>query len=197
MRFSNHFASLAGAVAGLLGPVIAGAQEAGHGGGSVNLLQPYAGLMFWTLIIFVVLLFVLSRYAFKPLTEAVERRERALEEALAAATRDRDEAARVLAEHRAQLEAARAEGQQLIAEARATGEAMRSQMLDETKVQQDELMARVRRDIESEKVKAIAELRHEAVDLALKGASKVLERNLDDATNRKLVDEFLASLTKR
>lgn len=177
-------------------PVLA--QETEHAApASVNLLQPVAGLMFWTLVIFLVLLFVLGKYAYRPLLEAVEAREKALEDALAAATRDRDESARVLAEHRANLEAARLEAQKLIADARAAAEKMRSQLLDETKAQQDDLLARAKRDIEGEKVKAIADLRREAVDLALRGASRVIEKNLDDATNRKLVEDFLASVGKR
>lgn len=169
------------------------AQEAAR---NTNLLQPHAGLMFWTLIIFAVLLFVLTKYAFGPLTKAVEAREKSLEDALASAKRDRDEAARVLAEQQAKLDAARAEAQTFIAEGRAAGDKLRSQMLDETKKQQDELLARAKRDIESEKVKAIADLRAEAIDLALRGASRVIEKNLDDASNRKLVDDFLKTVGK-
>jgi F-type H+-transporting ATPase subunit b len=150
--------------------------------------------MFWTLVIFVVLLFVLSRFAFKPMLAAVEAREAALQEALNRAARDREEAAKLLAEHRAQLEAARGEAQRLIAEGRATGEKMRADMLEATRSQQVELMERAKRDIEHEKVRAIAQLRQEAVDLAIAGAGKVIERNLDSDANRRLVEGFLASL---
>ena len=87
-----------------------------------GLLSPSGGLMFWTLIIFLVLFFVLSRYAFKPITAAVEEREKALEEAVEAAKADREAAAKLLEEHRAQLEAGRGEAQKLIVEARQIGE---------------------------------------------------------------------------
>jgi F-type H+-transporting ATPase subunit b len=173
------------------------AQEAEHGaaaGGGGGLLDPHAGLMVWTLLIFVVLLVILSRFAFKPLTAAVEARERALEEAISGAKRDRDEAARLLAEQRAQLEGSRGEAQKLIADARASGEKMRADLLEQTRVQQAELLERARRDIDAERDRAIADLRREAVDLALAGASKVIERNLDDAGNRQLVEQFLASI---
>jgi F-type H+-transporting ATPase subunit b len=150
--------------------------------------------MFWTLIIFVLLLVVLSKYAFKPMLAAVEAREAALQEAIDKAARDRDEAARVLAEHKAQLDAARGEAQRLIADGRAAGEKMRSEMLDATRAQQAELLERAKRDIEGEKTRAIAELRREAIDLAIAGASKIIERNLDDAGNRSLVEGFLASI---
>jgi F-type H+-transporting ATPase subunit b len=161
-----------------------------------NLLSPNGGLMFWTLLIFIVLLFILSRYAFKPLVAAVEAREAALEAAITGAQRDRDEAAKLLAEQRQQLEAARAEAQRFIAEGRATSEKLKASMLEETKVQQHELLERARRELENEKVRAIAELRREAIDLALAGAGRVIERNLDDAANRKLVEDFLASVAK-
>jgi F-type H+-transporting ATPase subunit b len=152
--------------------------------------------MFWTLIIFGIFFVILWRYAFPVLTAAVRAREQALREALEAAKRDRDEAARLIAEHKAQLEAARAEGQKLIADSRVVAEKLKTNMLEDTKKQQDELLARARRDIETEKTKAIGELRREAIDLALKGAERVIERNLDDATNRKIVDDFLNSVQK-
>jgi F-type H+-transporting ATPase subunit b len=67
-------------------------------------------------------------------------------------------------------------------------------MLEQTKHQQPELLVRARTEIDNERKRAIADLRREAVDLALAGASKVIERNLDDQTNRKLVESFLASV---
>ncbi|HUQ83624.1 MAG TPA: F0F1 ATP synthase subunit B [Gemmatimonadaceae bacterium] len=161
---------------------------------SVNLLSPNTGLMFWTLLIFVILLVVLARYAFKPLTAAVEARERALEEAIQQAKNDREAAAKQLAEQLKALDAARAEAQRMIAESRITGEKLRNEMLEQTKHQQHELLERARVEIDNERKRAIADLRREAVDLAIAGASKVLERNLDDQSNRKLVESFLATV---
>ncbi|HUQ83791.1 MAG TPA: F0F1 ATP synthase subunit B, partial [Gemmatimonadaceae bacterium] len=161
---------------------------------SVNLLSPNTGLMFWTLLIFVILLVVLARYAFKPLTAAVEARERALEEAIQAAKNDREAASRQLAEQMKALEAARAEAQRMIAESRITGEKLRNEMLEQTKHQQHELLERARVEIDNERKRAIADLRREAVDLAIAGASKVIERNLDDQSNRKLVESFLSTV---
>src|SRR5919112_1683886 len=89
------------------------AQEAEH---RVDLLSPNTGVMFWTLIIFVVLLVVLSRFAFKPLTAAVEAREKALEELITNAKRDRDAAAALLAEQQKAIDASRAEAQRIVAE---------------------------------------------------------------------------------
>ena len=159
-----------------------------------DLLTPTGGLMFWTLVIFVILLVVLSKFAFGPITAAVEARERALEKAIDDAKRDREEAARLLAEHKAQIEGARNDAQRLIGDARAAGERVKATMLEETRAQQQELLDRARRDIAHERDRAIADLRREAVDLALAGASKVIEKNLDSETNRKLVESFLATI---
>ena len=168
------------------------AQEESH---APNLLSPNYGLMFWTLIIFVVLAFVLSKFAFGPITKAVEAREQALEEAISAAKRDREEAARLLAEHRAALDASRAEAQKIIVDARAAAERVRADLVEQAHAEQASMLARARQEIESEKVQAIAQLRREAVDLAIAGAGKVIDRNLDQAANRQLVESFLASVS--
>ncbi len=158
-----------------------------------NLLSLKGGLMFWTLIVFLILFFVLGKYVFPKITAAVEAREKALEDAITGAQRDREEAAKYLAEQRAAIEAARNESQKILAEGRSMGEKLRGEMMEETRVQQQEMLDRARREIETEKNNAIAELREQAVDLALAGAAKVIEKNLDDSTNRKLVESFLAS----
>ena len=163
----------------------------GAGGG---LMALRLSLMFWTLLIFLILFFLLKRYAFGPITAAVEARERALEEAIEGAKRDREEAKKAMEEQRKNIQEARTEAQRLIAEGRTAGDKLRGEMLEQTRAQQQELLERARRDIQAEKDRAVAELRREAVDLAIAGASKVIEKNLDDQSNRKLVEEFLASL---
>ncbi len=168
------------------------AQEAAH---KADLLSPSYGLMVWTLIIFVILLGVLTKFAFKPITAAVEAREQALEAAIAAAKRDREEAAQVLAQHRAALDASRAEAQKIIVDAREAAERVRTELVERAHAEHAQLLARSRAEIAAEKADAIAELRREAVELAIAGASKVIEKNLDQPTNRQLVESFLSSVT--
>ena len=164
-------------------------------GAKANLLAPNYGLMFWTLIIFVILLFVLSKFAFGPITAAVEARERSLQEAIDAARRDREEAALLLAQHRANLDASRAEGQKLIADARVAAERVRTELVEQAHAEQARMLERARAEIAGEQAKAIAQLRKEAVELAILGAGKVINQNLDRAGNRQLVESFLAGLT--
>jgi F-type H+-transporting ATPase subunit b len=150
--------------------------------------------MVWTLVIFLGLLFILGRYAYPKILGAVEARERALQEAIDAARRDRDEAARVMEEYRRQIEGARAEAQRLIGEARQAGEQVRTGIIEQAHTEQQQMLERARVEIALERDNAIALLRRETVDLALRGASKVIEKNLDDADNRRLVEQFLSSV---
>jgi F-type H+-transporting ATPase subunit b len=171
------------------------AQESAAAPAPANLLSHNYGLMAWTLIIFVLLAIVLARFAFGPITRSVEAREQALDDAMNAAKRDREEAARLLAEHRAALDATRGEAQKIIADAREAAERVRAELMEHAHADQARLMERTRQEIESEKEKAITELRREAVELAIAGASRVIEKNLDQPTNRQIVERFLASVT--
>jgi F-type H+-transporting ATPase subunit b len=190
LAYSRRFGALAAALMLTATPVLASETEGASGG----LLDPKAGLMFWTLLIFVLLFTVLAKFAFKPLFAAVEAREKALEDAIDGAKRDRAEAEQLLAQQRAHLDTARSEAQQIIADSRAMSEKMRSDLLAQTKHQQEEMIEQARRVIEGEKANAIADLRREAVDLAIAGATRVIEKNLDSAGNRQIVESFLASL---
>ena len=119
----------------------------------------------------------------------------ALADAIEGAARDREAAAQLLAEQQRQLDATRADAQKLLADARAAGEQVRNDMLEQARREQEELLARARREIESERLRAVADLRREAVDLAIAGAGRVIERNLDDQSNRQLVESFLSSVS--
>lgn len=151
-------------------------------------------LMFYTLLTFLATFWVLKKYAFPPMFKAVEAREKALEDAIEGAKRDRDAAAQLLAQQQAALDASRGEAQKYIADARGVAEKMRADLLEQTRKEQGDLLERARRDIEGERDKAIAQLRREAVELAILGASKVIEENLDSDKNRKLVESYLSSI---
>ncbi|MDQ8170958.1 MAG: F0F1 ATP synthase subunit B, partial [Gemmatimonadota bacterium] len=159
-----------------------------------GLLDPHLGLMTWTIIVFVLLMIGLKTFAFGPILEAVSGREQAIRDAIAAAERDRAEAAKLIAEQKAAIEAARGEAQRYIAEGRATAEQMRNELLEQARKQQAEMIDNAHKSIEAEKAKAIAELRREAVDLALAGAGKLIGQKLDAAADRQLVEQYLTSL---
>jgi len=159
-----------------------------------NLLKPDAGLMVWTAVIFFLLLAILWWKAYPAILGAVEAREKALNDALESAKRDREAAAAALAEQQKKLEQTRDEAQKMIADGRAAGEKVRLDVVAQAKAEHDAMLERARAEIQAERDRAVLELRREAVELAVRGASKVLEKNLDDAANRKIVDDYLASI---
>jgi F-type H+-transporting ATPase subunit b len=161
-----------------------------------GLMSIQLNLMFWTIVIFGILFFLLQKYAWPVMLEAVQAREKALADAIEGAKRDREAAAQLLAEHRAKIEAARDEAQKFIAEARVVAEKSRADLLEKTRAEQAEMLERARKDIGVERDKAIAQLRKEAVDIAIAAATKVIEENLDNDKNRKVVESFLSSLSK-
>jgi F-type H+-transporting ATPase subunit b len=152
------------------------------------------GLMLWTVVIFLLLLAVLKRFAWPAILGAVEAREQALEAQLAEAERNRAEAAALLAEHKKLVADARGQAHAVLVEARSLAEKERAVALEKTRQEQEELLARARREISVERDRAVQDLRREAVDLSLAAASKLIGERLGSETDRKLVQEYLATL---
>jgi F-type H+-transporting ATPase subunit b len=152
------------------------------------------GLMFWTVAIFLLLLLVLKRFAWPAVLGAVEARERALEQQLAEAERNRAEAAKLLEEHRKLVADAKAQAHGVVVEARQLAEKERMVALEKTKQEQEELLARARREIRDERDRALADLRREAVDLSLAAASKLIGERMTGETERRIVTDYLATL---
>jgi F-type H+-transporting ATPase subunit b len=157
-----------------------------------GLLSPNVGLIFWTILIFAIVLFVLSKFAFPKILGAVEAREAHIAEMIAGAERDRAEAAAALQEQQRLLDETRARVQEALTEARSTGERMREEMAAAARREHDELMVRARRDIDAERQNALDAVRREAVDLSLAAAEKLVRRSLDGDDNRRLVLDYLA-----
>ncbi len=152
------------------------------------------GLMLWTVLVFVLLLLILKKFAWPAILGAVEAREQALERQLAEAEHNRAEAAKLLEEHKRLVAEAKAQAHGILTEARQLAEKERAVAMEKTKQEQEEALARARREIAAERDRAIAELRREAVDLSLAAASKLVEKRLDSETDRKLVLDYLATL---
>ena len=169
-------------------PVALLAQEAER---TRQFMKPDTGLMVWTLIIFVVPHGRAVPLRLRTAHQGGRAREETLQEAIDGAKRDRDAAAKLLAEHQAKIEAARGEAQKLIADGRAVAEKMRADLLEQTRKEQQDMLERARREIESEKDEGDRRsFASEAVDLALAGASKVIEQNLESPKNRQLVESI-------
>ncbi|HET8657277.1 MAG TPA: F0F1 ATP synthase subunit B [Longimicrobiaceae bacterium] len=162
--------------------------------GKPGLLTLNTGLMVWTIFIFLIVLFFLYRFAYPHILGAVEAREQHIRELLAAAKQDREEARALLEEQQKQMEEVRARAQELVAEGRTAGERLREEIVSQARREQEALMERTRRDIQAETERALAEVRSQAVEVAIAAAGKLIERNLDEDDNRRLVREYLGRL---
>jgi len=154
------------------------------------------GVIIWTVVIFVILLALLYRLGYPALLKMVEERERRIQKQLEDAEKANAEAQRLLEEHKKQIAAARNEAQEILAKAKTVSQKERETLLAKAREEYDALLSRARKDIDAEKEKAIQALRREAVELSIAAASRVIEANLDNEANRKLVSEFLESIGK-
>jgi F-type H+-transporting ATPase subunit b len=170
------------------------AQEGGEHAAAANPLTPEFGLMFWTVAVFVLLLVILGKFAWPQILGAVEAREKSLEEQIAQAARDREEAAALLAEHRKLVQDARAQAHQVLVDAKAMAERERAHAMEKLKEEQDAYLARARAEIAAERERAVQDLRREAVDLSLAVASKLVGERLDSEADRRIVAGYLATL---
>jgi F-type H+-transporting ATPase subunit b len=152
------------------------------------------GVIFWTVLIFVVLMILLWRFAWPSILKSVEERERRIQKQLEDAERANAEAQRLLEEHKKTIAGARSEAQDMIAKAKAVAQKERELLLAKAREEYEALLARARKDIDAEKEKALVALRREAVELSIAAAAKVIDANLDTEANRRLVTEYLASL---
>ena len=143
------------------------------------------------IINFVILLALLRLVAYKPIVGMLEKRTTKIKESMEAAERIKQEMTRSQQEFEVQLEAARKEGQGIIAQANQIGDRMKQEARDEAQKQATAIIDKARGEIELERDKAIGELRQQFVDLTILAAGKVINRTLDPASHKKLIDEIL------
>src|SRR5688572_10967582 len=171
------------------------AAQAGEHAESPNVFSLTPGVSGWTLIIFIILMVVLAKFAYPPILGYAAAREKRIQDALDDAKRQREETERLLAEQRAHLAQARLDAQQIIAEGRTAAERVRQDLLVRAKTDQEEMIARAKAELEAERQKAVESVRREAVDVALAAASRLIEQRLDADADRRLVNEYLTQVT--
>src|SRR5215208_4853586 len=174
-------------------PTLIFAQAEEDGGGSF-LVSPSVGLMVWTLFLFGVSMFILWKVAFPRIAEALDRRQKAIEEAIDLAERTRRDADDLLAEYRERLTAARQQADEIVARARRAGEQQEADAIGAGKRRREELLEQARKDIEIETRRAIQEIRAEVADLTILATEKVTRKTLSDEDQRRLVAEAVAEL---
>jgi F-type H+-transporting ATPase subunit b len=170
----------------------AGAQLIASSGGF--LIKPGIGLMVWTLLVFGGTMVLLSKLAFPRISEALGKRQKAIEDSIDTAERTRKEADELLADYRERLKEARAQADEIVQRARQAADAHEQ----EAKNRGEELIAeaskRAERDIESATARALSDIRREVADLTVLATEKVTRKTLTDDDQRRLVEEALSEL---
>jgi F-type H+-transporting ATPase subunit b len=158
------------------------------------LVSPSVGLMIWLLLAFFVTFMILRKLAFPKIGEALDRRQRAIEESIDAAERTRQQADELLAEYRQRLTEARAQADEIVEKAERAGETAKEESLAAAKAQREELLEQTKRDVEAETRRAIQEIRREVADLTVLATEKVTRKTLNADDQQRLVEDALSEL---
>jgi len=158
------------------------------------LVQPDPGLFIWTILTFLVLVALLSKFAWKPLLQALETRQMTIQKALDDAAKAKVELERVSQESAQIVRQARVEADQIITMSRTDAERLCEEMRQKARAEAEGIVKNAERQIQLETARAIEQIRHEAADLSVAIASKLIQRNLSREDNEKLIDEALAQL---
>ena len=158
------------------------------------LISVTPGLMIWTIVCFLITLWVLKRYAFGPIQKMIDDRRDRIRQSLDEADRAREEARHLLEEHRSLIARARHDAEDILAEARRVADAQRERVREETEVDRQRRLEDTRRQIEAETRRALDQIRAEVADLTLIATEKVARKALDERDQRRLIDEAISEL---
>lgn len=155
----------------------------------MGLITPALGLVFWTTLAFLTVLFILKKFAWKPILQSIKEREQHIDDAIQTAQRTKIEMAQLKAANEDLLKAARAERDMLLKEARDTKDALIAEAKGSAKKEADRILAAARDQIKNEKMAAISELKNQVATLSIEIAEKILRNELSkDEKQKALVD---------
>jgi len=162
--------------------------------GTNPLIEVNPGLMIWTIVCFLVVLFVLKKFAFGPVQQMIDTRRERIQNALDEADRARAEARNLLEEHRKLIGQAKSESEEILAEARRVSDAQRERVRAETEEDRQRRLEETRRQIEQATQQALGQIREEVGKLSLVAAEKITRKSLTDDDQRRLIDEALSEI---
>ena len=162
-----------------------------------TLVQPDPGLYIWTIATFLVLVALLGKFAWRPLLEALDRRQESIRKSLDDAQKARQELERLGVESQRILAAARTEAEQILSNTRSDANRFREELKQKAQAEAAGIVKNAERQIELETARALQQIRTEAVDLSVALASKLLERNLSKADNERLIEETFKQIEER
>jgi F-type H+-transporting ATPase subunit b len=155
------------------------------------LVQPDPGLFLWTILTFLVLVTLLAKFAWRPLLQALDSRQELIRKSLDDAQQAKQELERLQQESAQIIRQARIDAEAVVAQSRSDAARLREEMRQKAKAEADGIVRNAERQIQLETQRALLQIRHEAVDLSVMIASKILRRNLTKEDNEKLIEEAL------
>jgi F-type H+-transporting ATPase subunit b len=161
------------------------------------LVQPDPGLFIWTILTFLGLLWLLAKFAWRPLLQALESRQELIRKSLDEAQEARRELERLNQESSQILKEARVQAESIITQTRADGERLREEMKQKARAEADNIVRTAERQIQLETARALQQIRHEAADLSVMIASKLIQRNLTKEDNERLIEDALNQVETR
>ena len=161
------------------------------------LVQPDPGLFIWTIVTFLVLLTLLAKFAWGPLLAALESRQALIRKSLDDAAQAKADLERLNVEAAHIIQKARLDADGIIAQSRVDGDRLREELRQKARAEADHIVKSAERQIQLETSRALEQLRHEAVDLSVTIASKILQRNVSKADNERLIDDAIKQVESR
>lgn len=180
----------------LLSFAAAGLPAVALAAGEVDVVPDNFGLQVWVLLTFLTMFVLLAKLAFKPIADALERRGQTIKKSLDEAEKSRAEARKLMEDYQKQLAESRNEAHKIVEEARALGEKVRREVVEKASAESAALVQRAQEEIERQKEKGIQELKDTVASLSVQVAAKVLEKEVNEATHRQLVENLIKDLAK-
>ena len=158
------------------------------------MFQAEPGLMIWTVISFVILLVLLWKVAYKPITKALKKREDTIRDSLEEAKKTRESAEALLNDYKNQLAQAREEAHKILSEGKTLGENIKKEIIQKAHEESNQIVKRAQEEIEFQKEKALMELKERIADLTITAASKVIEKSLDKKDHEQILNEYISKV---
>jgi F-type H+-transporting ATPase subunit b len=158
------------------------------------LVQPDPGLYIWTIVTFLILVGLLAKFAWRPLLEALETRQASIRKSLDDARAAKQELERLHVESAKILAEARAEAEAIISRTRSDADRFREELKQKARSEAATIVSNAERQIEMETSRALQQIRHEAVDISIAIASKLLQKNVSKEDNERLIEDTFRQL---
>ena len=163
-------------------------------GGKNPLTAVTPGLYIWTIITFLLLFYVLAKFAWKPLLSMLEERESLIKKSLSDAETAREELQKINLESEAIITKARTEAQSILSDGKAAAEKIKDDTVAKAKEEASKIREEAKEQIKAEKDRAISDIKKEVVDLSLNVAEKLIKKNISEKDNASLIEESLEKI---